>query len=85
MSEIRTFREESGRFRLNFADQFAAINVAFCKLFLLRLPTARLTLLAISTSIGAVVGGQLYDHVPSGWAAVNWCVPFRIQRSYFQD
>ncbi|WVW87013.1 hypothetical protein I302_109069 [Kwoniella bestiolae CBS 10118] len=36
--------------------QFAAMNVAF----------------AISTSIGAVVGGQMYDHLPSGWAAICW-------------
>nr|XP_019043632.1 hypothetical protein I302_08212 [Kwoniella bestiolae CBS 10118]OCF22562.1 hypothetical protein I302_08212 [Kwoniella bestiolae CBS 10118] len=37
--------------------QFAALNVAF----------------AISSSIGAVVGGQMYDHIsPSGWAAICW-------------
>ncbi|WRT69613.1 uncharacterized protein IL334_006602 [Kwoniella shivajii] len=36
--------------------QFAAMNIAF----------------AISTSVGAVVGGQMYDHLTSGWAAICW-------------
>ncbi|WVF68416.1 hypothetical protein IAT40_003181 [Kwoniella sp. CBS 6097] len=36
--------------------QFAAMNVAF----------------AISTSIGAVIGGQMYDHLTNGWWAVIW-------------
>ncbi|OCF34316.1 hypothetical protein I316_03830 [Kwoniella heveanensis BCC8398] len=37
-------------------DQFAAMNIAF----------------AISTSVGAVVGGQMYDHISNGWWAVIW-------------
>ncbi|RXK41833.1 hypothetical protein M231_00832 [Tremella mesenterica] len=36
--------------------QFAGMNIAF----------------AISTSVGAVVGGQLYDHASNGWVAVSW-------------
>ncbi|WVQ95955.1 hypothetical protein IAU59_003054 [Kwoniella sp. CBS 9459] len=36
--------------------QFAAMNIAF----------------AISTSVGAVVGGQMYDHISNGWWAVIW-------------
>ncbi|WVQ82530.1 hypothetical protein IAT38_004659 [Cryptococcus sp. DSM 104549] len=36
--------------------QFAAISVAF----------------AVSTAIGTVVGGQVYDHVQNGWTAVCW-------------
>ncbi|WVQ79320.1 hypothetical protein IAT38_001417 [Cryptococcus sp. DSM 104549] len=36
--------------------QFAAMNVAF----------------AVSTAIGTVAGGQMYDHVPQGWVAVCW-------------
>ncbi|AAW46370.2 hypothetical protein CNK02920 [Cryptococcus deneoformans JEC21] len=36
--------------------QFAAMNIAF----------------AISSAIGTIVGGQMYDHVPNGWAATIW-------------
>nr|XP_018260404.1 uncharacterized protein I303_07322 [Kwoniella dejecticola CBS 10117]OBR82562.1 hypothetical protein I303_07322 [Kwoniella dejecticola CBS 10117] len=36
--------------------QFAAMNIAF----------------AVSTSIGAVIGGQIYDHLPNGWVAICW-------------
>ncbi|KAK8849598.1 hypothetical protein IAR55_004933 [Kwoniella newhampshirensis] len=36
--------------------QFAAMNIAF----------------AISTALGTVVGGQIYDHLSNGWAAVIW-------------
>ncbi|WVR08153.1 hypothetical protein IAU60_005199 [Kwoniella sp. DSM 27419] len=36
--------------------QFAAMNIAF----------------AISTSIGAIIGGQMYDHLSDGWSAVLW-------------
>ncbi|WWD20223.1 hypothetical protein CI109_104699 [Kwoniella shandongensis] len=36
--------------------QFAAMNIAF----------------AISTAIGTVAGGQMYDHLTNGWAAVIW-------------
>ncbi|OXG80543.1 hypothetical protein C348_03667 [Cryptococcus neoformans Gb118] len=36
--------------------QFAAMNIAF----------------AISTAIGTIAGGQIYDHLANGWAAVIW-------------
>ncbi|KGB77925.2 hypothetical protein CNBG_4012 [Cryptococcus deuterogattii R265] len=36
--------------------QFAAMNIAF----------------AISTAIGTIAGGQMYDHVAKGWVAAIW-------------
>ncbi|ODO00821.1 hypothetical protein L198_03148 [Cryptococcus wingfieldii CBS 7118] len=36
--------------------QFSAMNIAF----------------AISTAIGTIAGGQMYDHLQNGWAAVIW-------------
>jgi len=29
---------------------------------------------AVSTSLGAVVGGQMYNNIPTGWNALIWCV-----------
>ncbi|WVQ96081.1 hypothetical protein IAU59_003182 [Kwoniella sp. CBS 9459] len=50
--------------------QFAALNFAW----------------ALATAAGTIAGGQLYDHVPHGWAAVCWfcfaccavCLPFTL-------
>ncbi|WVF68540.1 hypothetical protein IAT40_003308 [Kwoniella sp. CBS 6097] len=50
--------------------QFAALNFAW----------------ALSTAVGTISGGRLYDHVPHGWAAVCWfcfacciaCLPFTL-------
>ncbi|WVO13858.1 hypothetical protein L204_101481 [Cryptococcus depauperatus] len=36
--------------------QFAALNTAF----------------AVSTAVGTVAGGQMYDHLPNGWTTVCW-------------
>ncbi|WWC92718.1 uncharacterized protein L201_007677 [Kwoniella dendrophila CBS 6074] len=36
--------------------QFAAMNIAF----------------AASSAIGAVIGGQMYDHISNGWLAICW-------------
>lgn len=45
-----------GKKGLTEIHQFAAMNVAF----------------AVSTCVGAIAGGQMYDHVEKGWEAVCW-------------
>ena len=54
LSEIRQSPHVIAESLTDRADQFASMNVAF----------------AVSSAIGAIAGGQMYDTLTSGWAAV---------------